>query len=355
MPMLRAPLVAVLVVTLCVLGTVSPRTEPAPAAVRVALARLVTEGGAPAAALLADDPSGTRFRTAGATLGREDHFRAASITKSFVATVVLQLAGEGRLGLGDTVERYLPGLVRGHGNDGRHLTLRSLLSHTSGLFNYTADDTAPVPLSPGAALGIALAHSPGPLGTYAYANTDYVLLGLIIHAVTGRTYAAEAERRIISPLHLTGTSFPGSRTTLPAPHSRGYALDGSDVTDLDPRVAGASGELVSTLADLGRFYAALLGGVLLPPAQQRALLDTSATGGGYALGVYRRRLVCGLTVWGHDGHIRGSFVRAATTPDGRHTVVFRVNTDGLTDPSLELALLNAEFCPIPGRSAPSDR
>ncbi|MFE9405427.1 serine hydrolase domain-containing protein [Streptomyces sp. NPDC006530] len=348
MPTLRALLVAALATTLCVLGTAAPSGEPAPTAERTALARLVTAGGAPAAALLSEGPSGTRYRTAGAVLGRDDHFRAGSVTKSFVATVVLQLAAEGRLGLDDTVERYLPGLVRGHGNDGRHLTLRSLLSHTSGLFNYTADTTVPVPLTPHEVIRTALAHSPGRLGRYAYANTNYVLLGLVIEAVTGHPYAVETQRRIITPLHLTGTSFPGARTTLPEPHSRAYAPDGRDVTDIDPRQAGASGELISTLADLSRFYAALLGGALLPAAQRRELLDTTATLGLYGLGVYPQRLGCGVTVWGHNGHIQGSYVRAATTTDGRHTLVFRANTDGLTDPSLELALLDAEFCPESG-------
>lgn len=72
----------------------------------------------------------------------------------------------------------------------------------------------------------------------------------------------------------------------------------------------------------------------------------------YALGVYPQRLSCGLTVWGHNGHISGSYVRAATTPEGRHTAVFRINTDALTDPSLELALLDAEFCPTSTRPPP---
>ncbi|MFI6688608.1 serine hydrolase domain-containing protein [Streptomyces sp. NPDC050485] len=345
MPTLRALLVAPLATALCALGTTPLLGEPTPSPSHTALVRLVTDAGAPAAALLAEDPSGTRYRTAGSGLGQNDHFRAGSITKTFVATVVLQLAAEHRLGLDDTVDRYLPGLVRGHGNDGRHLTLRSLLSHTSGLFDYTADTTVPVPLTPSEAIRTALAHSPGRPGTYAYSNTDYVLLGLVIQQVTGRSYATEADRRIITPLRLTGTSFPGARTTLPDPHSRGYAPDGKDVTELDPRQAGASGELISTLADLSRFYAALLSGALLPAAQQRELLSTTATRGIYALGVYPQRLSCGLTVWGHNGRISGSYVRAAATPDGRHTAVFRVNTDGLTQPSRELALLDAEFCP----------
>ncbi|MER0447763.1 serine hydrolase domain-containing protein [Streptomyces sp. Edi4] len=224
-----------------------------PRAPRAALARLVTEGGAPAASLLTEDPSGTRYLAVGPPLRRADHFRAGSVTKTFVATVVPQLAAEGRLRLDDRVDRYLPGLVRGHGNDGRRLTLRSLLSHTNGLFNYTADTTVPVALGPGEAIRTALAQSPGRLGTYAYSNTNYVLLGQIIQAVTGRAYAVEITRRVINPLHLTGASLPGARTTLPEPHSRAYTSNGRDVTELDPREAGASGEPISTLADLSRF------------------------------------------------------------------------------------------------------
>ncbi|MFF1479936.1 serine hydrolase domain-containing protein [Streptomyces sp. NPDC058301] len=351
MPTLRALLAMPLAVLLCGLGTPGEPDRPDRTGLKgpqtTALARLVTGTGAPAAALLTDDGHGSRFGTAGSGLGRDDRFRAGSVTKSFVATVVLQLAAEGRLRLDDTVEQHLPGLIRGHGNDGRHLTLRSLLSHTSGLFPYTADSTVPVPLTPSQAVRIALAHSPGPLGTYAYSNTNYVVLGMVVQQVTGHTYAAEAERRIITPLRLTGTSFPGARTTLPSPHSRAYSPDGRDVTDLDPRQAGAAGELISTLTDLSRFYAALLGGDLLPAPQQRELLDTAATHGVYGLGVYPRRLSCGLTVWGHNGHISGSLVRAAATVDGRHTAVFRINQDITLTPSLELSLLDSEFCPTP--------
>lgn len=120
-----------------------------------------------------------------------------------------------------------------------------------------------------------------------------------------------------------------------------------DVTAIDPRVAGAAGELVSTLADLNRFYAALLGGRLLPPAQLIALLDTRAAQGLYAMGVYPQTLSCGTTVWGHNGHITGSYVRTAATADGRHVFTFRVNADAEPDPGSEAALLEAEFCPSP--------
>ncbi|MFD8421260.1 serine hydrolase [Streptomyces sp. NPDC059466] len=312
---------------------------------RAALDRLVTRGGAPAAALLSSDGTGSRFAGAGRGIARADHFRAGSVTKSFLATVVLQLAAEHRLSLSDSVEAHLPRLVRGAGNDGRRLTLRSLLTHTSGLYDFTADTGGIVPLTPAAAVRIALTHSPAPRGRFAYSNTNYVLLGLVVRQVTGHSYAAEAERRIIGPLRLTGTSFPGGLTSLPSPHGRSYTADGRDVTELDPRVAGAAGELVTTLTDLNRFYAALLGGELLPPRLLREMLDTRTAHGLYGMGLYPVKLACGTTVWGHNGRISGSYVRTAADADGRHVVSFRVNTDQIADPGLEPALLSTEFCP----------
>jgi D-alanyl-D-alanine carboxypeptidase len=334
---------------------------------------LVTRGGAPAAALLAQDSTGPRdsrtgtdhtrtgtnhaptgtvyaqagtvYAQAGTGITRADHFRAGSITKTFIATVILQLAAEHRLSLSDTVEQHLPGLVHGAGNDGRALTLRSLLTHTSGLYDFTALTGGTIPVSPTEAVRIALTHPPADRGRFSYSNTNYVLLGLVIRQVTGNSYATEAERRVIAPLGLTGTSFPGSRTTLPTPHGRAYAADGSDVTDLDPRVAGAAGELVTTLTDLDRFYSALLGGELLPSRRLREMLNTRTAHGSYGMGLFPVKLPCGITVWGHNGRISGSYVRTAATVDGRHVLTFRVNTSELADPDLEPALLAAEFCP----------
>ncbi|WP_175407908.1 serine hydrolase [Streptomyces sp. TRM64462] len=317
MPLYRTLLVVPLVLAICGLalwGAPSPSlptASPSPA-----LARLVSDGRAPAAALLAETPGGTRFETTGPGIGRADRFRAGSITKTFIATVVLQLAAERRLSLDDRAAAHtrLPQSVASHA------TLRHLLTHTSS-----------------------------PPRHFAYSNTNYVLLGDVIEHVTGNSYAAEANRRIIRPLGLTGTSFPGSRTTLPSPHGTAYDSAGRDVTALDPRIAGAAGELISTLDDLNRFYAALLDGTLLPPAQLRDLLDTTATAGRYGMGLSPTELPCGVTVWGHNGRIPGSYVRTAATRDGRQVLTFRTNTDTLTAtptmPPLETTLLEAAFCP----------
>jgi len=326
-------------------GPAAPAPARTPTTPAADLALLVTRGNAPAAALLARGESGSRFVSTGDGIARFDHFRAGSITKTFLATVVLQLAAEHRLSLSDSVDDHLPGLVRGAGNDGRRLTLRALLTHTSGLYDFTADTKGTVPVTPLQAVRIALTHPPADRGRFAYSNTNYVLLGMVVEQVTGHSYATEAERRIITPLRLTGTSFPGAHSSLPSPHGRAYTADGSDVTELDPRVAGAAGELVSTLADLNRFYGALLGGELLPSHWLREMLNTRTAHGSYGMGLFPVKLPCGTTVWGHNGRISGSYVRTAATVDGRRVLTFRVNTDGIADPDLEPALLAAEFCP----------
>ncbi|MFH8804483.1 serine hydrolase domain-containing protein [Streptomyces sp. NPDC017936] len=342
-PLRRLP-AAGAVLAVLVLTAAGTRTAPTPPTDDL-LPLLLTRGKAPAAALLAREETGIRYAEAGPGIARSDHFRAGSVTKTFLATVVLQLAAEHRLSLSDPVERYLPGLVRGAGNDGRALTLRSLLTHTSGLYDYTRDTGGTLPVTAPAAVRIALTHPPAGLGRFAYSNTNYVLLGLVVEQATGRSYAQEAERRVISPLGLTGTSFPGSRTSLPSPHGRAYDTDGTDVTELDPRAAGAAGELVTTLADLDRFYAALLGGELLTPRWLREMRDTRTAHGSYGMGLFPATLPCGVTVWGHNGRISGSYVRSAATVDGRRVLTFRVNTTAMADPGLEPALLAAGFCP----------
>lgn len=371
MPIPRTLLAIPLVVALIGLTAASapPAVTPATDAT---LPLLVTRGKAPAAALLtreapwsATEPGAppphpgqqathspqwhfarTDRPTAEDTpLRRTDHFRAGSITKTFIATVVLQLAAEHRLSLSDPVERHLPGLIRGEGLDGRTLTLHALLTHTSGLADYTIDTKGIVPLTPTEAVRAALAHPATTPGRWSYSNTNYVVLGMVIKQVTGDSYATATERRIITPLRLSGTSFPGARTTLPSPHGRAYTSEGQDITALDPGVAGAAGELISTLANLDRFYSALLAGRLLPAPQLREMLDTQAAQGRYGMGLYPQKLPCGITVWGHNGRIAGSYVRTAATRDGDRVLTFRVNTDEIADPALERALLTAEFCP----------
>ncbi|MFC9494075.1 serine hydrolase domain-containing protein [Streptomyces sp. NPDC056982] len=339
MPVLRTLLAIPLAAALFCMFPGSSTSLAAPAT-DATLPLLVTEGKAPAAALLAREGGTTRFVRTGPTIRRTDHFRAGSITKSFIAAVVLQLAAEHRLRLSDTVDDHLPGLLRDHS-----VSLRSLLTHTSGLPDFTARTHGTIPVSPKTAVQLAEADPPSPRDHWSYSNTNYVVLGMVIGQVTGHSYATEARHRIIEPLHLTGTSFPGTRTTLPTPHGRAYDATGDDVTTLNPRVAGAAGELISTLTDLNRFYTALLKGRLLPPSQLRTMLNTRTAQGRYGMGLYPTKLPCGTTIWGHNGRIEGSYVRTAATRTASRVITFRTNTDTAKNiPELERHLLTAEFC-----------
>lgn len=345
-------------------------------AVRTAVRRLAAQGDAPGAGVLIRRAGGgTRFIASGVAdvrtgrrIHRSDHFRAGSLTKTVIAALTLRLAAQGRLGLDDPVEDHLPGVVRGHGNDGRNITIRQLLNHTSGLFDYTEDPALARQLSaaadrtrtPASLVRTALTHRPyfAPGAEWRYSNTNYVLLGMVVQRVTGHSYAAEARREVLDPLRLHGTSFPGTRTALPAPHGRAYTRDGGardsetrgnsarrDVTDLNPSFSGAAGELVSTLDDLSRLLSGLLRGTVVPRAELRQMRNTSASDGRYGMGLFPVRLPCGVTLWGHNGEINGSYALAVATPDGRHTLAYRLNSTGRSGLTAETSLLEAEFCP----------
>ncbi|MFD5632372.1 serine hydrolase domain-containing protein [Streptomyces sp. NPDC127072] len=300
--------------------------------------------------------------------GTADRYRVGSITKTFVSTVLLQLEAEGRLSLDDKVERWLPGVVRGNGHDGRLITLRQLLNHTSGVNNYTDDedfgrryflkdgflehryDT----VTPAQLVAIAMTHKPdfAPGTSWNYSNTNYVLAGMVIEKVTGNSFASEIGRRVIEPLGLRATLVPGTHPKVPRPSSRAYGKLAPtttgptyDVTELNPSLASAAGEMISSGSDLNRFYTALLRGRLLPPRQLKEMKTTVPVGeipnAGYGLGLIGRELSCGVYVWGHGGGIHGSSSESVTTADGRHSLSFNFNGDWSGDSD---AVIEAEFC-----------
>ncbi|WP_236076019.1 serine hydrolase domain-containing protein [Streptomyces coffeae] len=334
------------------------------AAVRTAVRALVADGAAPGAAVLVRDGRNTRFTAAGVAdirtgrrIRRNDHFRAGSLTKTVIAATTLRLAAQGRLRLDDRVARHLPGLVAGQGNDGRRITLRQLLNHTSGLYDYTADPELARQLNaadtrtrtPASLVRTAVSHRPyfRPGSGWRYSNTNYVLLGMVIERVTGRPYAEAARRLGLRPLALDATTFPGTRSTLPAPHGRAYSgEDGArrDVTDLNPSAAGAAGEMVSTLDDLTRLVSGLQRGRATDRAGLRAMRDTSASHGRYGMGLFPVRLPCGVRLWGHNGEITGSYALAVSTPDGRRSLAYRLNSGARPSAAAESALLKAAFC-----------
>ncbi|SEE27244.1 D-alanyl-D-alanine carboxypeptidase [Streptomyces sp. 2224.1] len=322
-----------------------------PDTIQRGLSALVHTDGLPAALASVKDREGrTRTYTAGvgdlatgSKVPQDGQVRVGSNTKVFTAVVVLQLVGEGKVGLDATVDTYLPGLVRGDGIDGRHLTVRQLLQHTSGLPNYTAylgDDVRY--FEPRELVDIALQHKADfePGTKWEYSNTNYVLAGLIIQKVTGRPLAEELDRRIIQRIGLRHTSFPapGDRT-IKEPHPHGYHRDAAgaplrDVTDTDPSWGWAAGQMLSTNSDLNRFFTALLTGRLLPAAQlaqMRTTVPAAYLGPGarYGLGLVSRPLSCGGVYWGHGGSLPGYETRGGATDDGRaaHIAVTMQPTD----------------------------
>jgi D-alanyl-D-alanine carboxypeptidase len=293
----------------------------------------------------------------------DDRFRVGSITKTFVATLILKLVAAHRLRLTDSVARWLPGLVPG----GRAITLHELLQHTSGIYNYTSDpgfiaaveaDYARV-WKPRELVQIAVAHPPlFPPGTsYSYSNTEYILLGLVAEAATGQPLGRELREQIFTPLGLRATSFPYADTTLPVPHADGYFLGQPggplDTTKVSPSAFWAAGAVVSTANNLARFYSQLLAGRLLPAPLLRAMLQTVPIepGARYGLGIFSLQLPCG-TVWGHNGDVPGYYSWAFTTRnDSRQVVVFAnadLNTLSAQQNADVISAVSAGICGVGG-------
>ncbi len=278
----------------------------------------------------------------GADVPVDGQVRAASNTKTFVAVVVLQLVGEGRVDLDAPVERYLPGLVRGPGGDGTTITVRQVLQHTSGLPDYDAALLGDFPavqhryVEPYRLLEVGLAQPQlFPPGTgWEYSNTNYVVAGLLVQEVTGRPVGEEITRRIVEPLGLEDTYWPHEgEQELRGDHPRGYHAPApgagwTDVTVQDPSFGWAAGQLVSTPGDLLDFFTALVDGELLAPGLLAEMQDTVAAPGSsasgdeaYGLGLQTVTLSCGGTAWTHGGDIPGYETRGAVTDDGRGVVV----------------------------------
>lgn len=245
----------------------------------------------------------------------DDHVRIASITKTFVATVVLQLVAEGRLSLDDRLGRFVPGIPNGDA-----ITLRRFLNMTAGIYNYIADpliavdyDRDPLlPFAPEQAIDIVRAHGEAdfaPGARSVYSDTNYILLGVIIEQVTGRSVAAEITERIVVPLGLAHTSFAAT-PEMPVPYAHGYAAGHAggplrDVTRSNPGVPWASGAMISTIEDLRIWAEALVAGSLLGPALQTERLEietwvSEPIHAGYGLGIQEYG---GLL--GHNGGILG--------------------------------------------------
>ncbi|WP_031064298.1 serine hydrolase domain-containing protein [Streptomyces sp. NRRL WC-3742] len=339
------------------------------------LKALVEQGGGTAALAEVRDHGQVRWRAAAGVQdlvtrrpARADgRFRAGSVTKILVSTATLQLVAEGRIALDDRIEHYLPGVVPG----GDGITVRQLLNHTSGLHDYSDDprirprDDAGeraylaagrwVRYSPRKLVDMGTAMPPyfAPGQGFHYSNTNYVLVGMLIEQVTGRSWREEVRERILQPLGLRHTTLPATSTGIPGPHAHAYVQlpEGpADITRISPTVADAAGAAVSTTADLNRFHAALFGGRLLAPAQLAEMTTTADVPGSkdeYGLGVTRYQLSCGVA-WGHIGDMPGYSTALLGTADGSRQLALSVTEYDRSDPErtdrLYQALVDNALC-----------
>ncbi|MGH7106575.1 MAG: serine hydrolase domain-containing protein [Acetobacteraceae bacterium] len=265
----------------------------------------------------------------------DDKFRIGSNTKTFVVTVLLQLVDEGKLRLDDTLDQFaLPVKVP----NGAHITLRQLCEMRSGLLDLyqqpkfqaaNIDPHQPFDIVPW--MKSALAHRPlfPPGAQYNYSNTNYILLGWVIEAVTHESVAREIEQRILKPLHLANTSYPVTDPDLPTPFAHGYMLNAKGGWDdetvaLPPQLSGPAGVMISDLADLRRWVKAYVSGSVNSAAMQKqrlACLPTPKPNASFGLGIG-----CSAGWFGYTGGITGYNTAAYYLPAKGATIVVLVNS-----------------------------
>jgi D-alanyl-D-alanine carboxypeptidase len=292
--------------------------------------------------------------------------RVGSVTKTFVAATVLQLAGEGRIELDRPVGQYLPDVVPG--DVGARVTVRMLLNHTSGIGDFfyglfTEPDEVErrryVTVSPRRIVetGLAAPRTGEPGARFAYSNTNYAIAGLLLERVTGHPAAFEVSRRIIWPLGLWQTYFPGINPHIFGPHAHGYVVwsgptDLRDFTEYNMSWAWMLGDLISTPADLDRFYRALLTGKVLRPAQLAQMKTTVPEGGGlaYGLGLESLQLPCGV-FWGHTGRVFGYQTYTFHSEDGARQTTLAENQSHEDNPQADQARIAFAIAGLCGPTA----
>ena len=324
----------------------------------------LVEGGTASAALLRVTDDGRTWRGVAGTArldspGRPDrdgYFRIGSVTKTFVATVVAQLVDEKRFDWDDPIDDLLPGVVPA----GEAVTVRHLLNHTSGLYDYMHEEGYSTNRWRGDArfdhhesselLDVAFGHDPyfEPGDGWHYSNTNYLVLGLLIETSTGMPYGDAVEQRILEPLRLRHTTIPGDEPGLPHPHAHGYSIvDGRtvDATRMNPSLDGPAGEMISTAADLEAFLGALLDARLTSVGaleQLTGFVDTG-TDFDYGLGLQRFVLPCGSTLTGSSGQLLGYTTYVTSDGNGR-MMTLSVNPFGELDPVAMMAVVTDVYC-----------
>ncbi|MFF4525671.1 serine hydrolase domain-containing protein [Streptomyces bluensis] len=283
--------------------------------------------------------SGVRDLTTNRPALENGRFRAGSTTKVVTAAMVLQLAAEGRVDLDEDVETYLPGLLPDTFKE--PVTVRHLLTFTSGLkpgkglgpVDGEGYENRYVTLTPEEVVASSVAQGPdfGPGDEQQYRNIDYTVLGLLIERVTGDSYEHQAYVRVLKPVGMRHTSFPGGPDPrIHGPHNRGYQLlaDGRlvDATEWNMSDRWAAGDMISTTADLERFLVALFSGQVVPEPQLKEMFTVpDIPGATMSAGLKLEKLPNGRQVWVRTGARPGYSTVIAATRDLSLTLVYSVN------------------------------
>jgi D-alanyl-D-alanine carboxypeptidase len=297
----------------------------------------------------------------GAPLPKAGRFRIGSLTKQLVATAVLQLVAENRLTLDDRLGSLLPGVVPG----AEEIRVADLLHNTSGLADYIAAPEFADPAdyvhrayTPDELVGIANGLGHTAPGEWKYANTNFILLGMLVEHVTGDGLANQLRQRVFRPAGMSATELP-DLPFIRGPHASGYYRVGDgprvELTELNPSFAWAAYGVVSSAGDLLRFQTALVDGRLLPSRlADRMRTDTVPTTNPvwprYGLGTEEMSTTCGVRLWGHTGAIPGYSTFVFATADARRRIVISSSLFSPTDGTQVIHLVSAvnlEFCGEP--------
>jgi len=274
-------------------------------------------------------------------------FRIGSITKQFTAAAIMMLAEQGKLSVTDDIHKYVPDFP----TEGQVVSIANLLSHTSGIANYTEDEHVWKKLiSTQTTLDEMLkvfAKHPMPLKTgeaMRYSNTGYVLLGKIIEVASGKSYADFIEQDIFAKLAMKNSSFGG--TQIIVNRASGYSRSAEGIVNADPinmMWPHAAGSLLSTVDDLNIWFTALRNGTLITKASYEAMIkpfelnDKTSSDYGFGLGSFN---VNEYKAIGHSGGIHGFVTYAFYLPEKDLYVAVLSNSDSESNPQ-DIALLLA--------------
>ncbi len=276
-------------------------------------------------------------------------WRIGSITKTYVSATILTLVKDGKVRLDDPLEKWAPGLPKTAG-----VTVRMLLDHTSGVFNYTEVpsflDDLKRKWKPRELVDLALTRDAyfEPGKGWHYSNTNYVLLGMIVEASDGRKLGAAVRARALAPAKLAHTFFDGEEP-IEGTLAKGFVGKVDQTFALDPSGPWAAGAMVATGADLCDWVGALYGSTaVLDLAGQKLLVDGAVDAGGvkYGLGVllFPATITAGAgPALGHNGSINGYDTQAFWFGEKKTAICAVVNDSKKSANDVSLAALGALF------------